>query len=80
MVNGAPVIAYECPYNRETTAGHALWFDNRHTTAGELMAKIERDETTEVRATAGQDQGHEPIPVVRGGPCLRAAPHQVELP
>lgn len=56
MVNGAPVIAYECPYNRETTAGHALWFDNRHTTAGEMMAKIERDEASGDRAELARER------------------------
>jgi glycosyltransferase involved in cell wall biosynthesis len=44
MINGAPVIAFDCPYNRETTGGHALWFDNGRTTAGELMVKSERDD------------------------------------
>jgi glycosyltransferase involved in cell wall biosynthesis len=26
MIHGAPIIAYDCAYNRETTGGAALWF------------------------------------------------------
>jgi glycosyltransferase involved in cell wall biosynthesis len=49
MVNGAPVIAYDCPYNRETTGGHALWFDRARPAAGAMMAKLERDESAAER-------------------------------
>ncbi|HET9118067.1 MAG TPA: glycosyltransferase [Pseudonocardiaceae bacterium] len=42
MVNGAPILAFDCAYNRETTDDHALWFD-RAERAGELMVKIELD-------------------------------------
>lgn len=42
MINGAPIIAFDCSYNRETTGDHALWFDQAQR-AGELMAKIELD-------------------------------------
>ena len=42
MVNAAPVIAYDCSYNRETTGGAALWFAAAQE-AGALMSKVELD-------------------------------------
>lgn len=56
MVNGAPVIAYDCVYNQETTGGEALWFDNVGTTAGELMAKSERDDFRGDRGELGRQR------------------------
>lgn len=56
MVNGAPVVAFDCPYNRETTGGHALWFDNTRTTAGELLAKTERDDFAAERGELGRER------------------------
>lgn len=56
MINGAPVVAFECPYNRETTAGNALWFDNHSTGAGELLAKIERDDFAFERGELGRER------------------------
>ena len=42
MVNGAPVIAFDCSYNRETTAGHAIWLEQARD-AGKQMAEVEGD-------------------------------------
>lgn len=55
MVNGAPVVAYDCSYNRETTAGHALWFDRAHL-AGDLMAKVEADDNVAALGARGQER------------------------
>lgn len=40
MVHGAPVVGYECVYNRETTGGAALWF----TDPGCVGTQVERAE------------------------------------
>jgi glycosyltransferase involved in cell wall biosynthesis len=40
MVHGAPVIAYDCPYNRETTGEAASWF----TGPAGVAAAVERVE------------------------------------
>ena len=50
MVNGAPVVAFDCVYNRETTGGAALVF-RRTSQLADLLAKCERDEGI-VRAVA----------------------------
>jgi glycosyltransferase involved in cell wall biosynthesis len=56
MINGAPIIAFECPYNRETTAGHALWFDNVRTRPGDLLEKVENDEFRHARGDLARDR------------------------
>jgi glycosyltransferase involved in cell wall biosynthesis len=38
MIHTAPIIAYDCPYNRETTGGWALWFEHER----EIAAAIDR--------------------------------------
>ena len=40
MVHATPVIAFDCPYNRETTGGSALWFDS----PAQIAAAIDRVE------------------------------------
>lgn len=40
MVSRAPVIAFDCAYNRETTGAAALWFES----AGEIRAAVDRVE------------------------------------
>ena len=45
MAQGSAVIAYDCPYNRETTADDALWFDSPED-VGDLvkLAEVDADE------------------------------------
>jgi glycosyltransferase involved in cell wall biosynthesis len=41
MAQGTPVICYDCVYNRETTGGNALWFDDARA-VGSLVERAER--------------------------------------
>lgn len=42
MAHGAPVLAYECPYNRETTCGSAGWWATPRELSG-LLSDLERN-------------------------------------
>ena len=54
MAQEAPIVAFDCPYNQETTGGSALWFDDAadvgpliesiETAPDELIPMIERAE------------------------------------
>jgi len=48
MVHSTPIIAFDCPYNRETTGGSALWFDG----PAQIAAAIHRVEAD----PQGQDE------------------------
>ena len=48
MAQSTPVIAYDCPYNQETTGGAALWFSSEDDLSDQLKVA-----ETEPEAAAG---------------------------
>jgi glycosyltransferase involved in cell wall biosynthesis len=54
MAQSTPVIAYDCPYNRETTGGAALWFSSEDDLSD--MLKVAETEP-EVPARLGEQAG-----------------------
>jgi len=54
MAQSTPVIAYDCPYNQETTGGAALWFSSEDDLSDQL--KVAETEP-EVAASLGEQAG-----------------------
>ena len=43
MAQRTPVVALDCPYNRETTGGHALWMQDPRRDLPEFVEKLEAE-------------------------------------
>ena len=55
MAQSTPVIAFDCPYNRETTGGAALWFTSADDLSDQVKAaEVDPDEASTLGREAGR--------------------------